>query len=278
MPAKKTDPDCHIDLSLADGTALSVCVRQSARAMRPCLRLHQDGALRLTVPAGTPANMARTFMDSFLPWLEQAWQKHQACGKIPAIPRSIDIPLLGTTFAIDPAGDFATGKRRTGGMQGRLITLGSQRLILHDDGQAIHIYGPCEDTRLVAHALRRWCRELAGNILPPHVRHLASQAGLELGQVRVRNQKQRWGSCACQRAQAGRPTSLPSINLNWRALLLPLPLLDHLCHHELGHIGHMDHSPAFHAHLERLSPGSAQKEKALNRQWRDLPWWTIGEA
>lgn len=74
---------------------------------------------------------------------------------------------------------------------------------------------------------------------------------------------------ACGDGPAGR------ISLNWRALLLPLPLLEHLCWHELCHLRHMNHSPAYRAELARYSPDWPECEKALDRAWRSLPWWAL---
>ena len=65
------------------------------------------------------------------------------------------------------------------------------------------------------------------------------------------------------------------ISLNWRALLLPAPLLEHLCWHELCHLRHMDHSPAYREELARFSPQWPAREKALNAAWRSLPWWAL---
>ena len=69
----------------------------------------------------------------------------------------------------------------------------------------------------------------------------------------------------------GRTAALPNtkrgrhINLNWRALLLPVPLLEHLCWHELCHLRQMNHSPAYRAELARFSPHWPDMEKELNR-------------
>ena len=83
-------------------------------------------------------------------------------------------------------------------------------------------------------------------------------------------------------AQAGSPTTdlaahTPEgrISLNWRALLLPPALLEHLCWHELCHLRHMNHSAAYRAELARFSPCWPQQEKALNTAWRGLPWWAL---
>ncbi len=65
------------------------------------------------------------------------------------------------------------------------------------------------------------------------------------------------------------------ISLNWRALLLPAPLLEHLCWHELCHLRHMNHSAAYRAELARFSPHWPEQEKALNAMWRGMPWWAL---
>ena len=65
------------------------------------------------------------------------------------------------------------------------------------------------------------------------------------------------------------------ISLNWRALLLPLALLEHLCWHELCHLRHMNHSAAYRAELAQFSPNWPSQEKALNAAWRGLPWWAL---
>ena len=65
------------------------------------------------------------------------------------------------------------------------------------------------------------------------------------------------------------------ISLNWRALLLPVDLLEHLCWHELCHLRHMNHSAAYRAELAGFSPHWPEKEKALNAVWRGLPWWAL---
>jgi len=71
------------------------------------------------------------------------------------------------------------------------------------------------------------------------------------------------------------PSAEGRISLNWRALLLPPALLEHLCWHELCHLRHMNHSAAYRAELARFSPHWPQQEKALNAAWRSLPWWAL---
>jgi len=83
-------------------------------------------------------------------------------------------------------------------------------------------------------------RSLAKDWLPPRVHDLAEFAGEEVQKIRVGDQKSRWGSCS----------SKGTISLNWRLLLLRIDLQDYVIFHELAHLRHMNHSPAFWAHLE----------------------------
>ena len=138
-----------------------------------------------------------------------------------------------------------------------------ESLLLPLRGTALRVVAAApEDAALL---LRHWCRHQAARLLPPHLRQLALQEGLTVARVSIRDQRRRWGSCSAR--DGG------SICLNWRAVLLPLPLLDHLCWHELCHLRHMDHSPAYRQTLARVSPDWKLQERRLTAFWRDLPAW-----
>jgi hypothetical protein len=78
-------------------------------------------------------------------------------------------------------------------------------------------------------------RALAGRELPERLLELASQHGLTVARVSVRNQKWRWGSCS----RGGH------ICLNWRLVRMPDWVRDYVLIHELMHLKRMDHSPRF---------------------------------
>ncbi|MEQ9093423.1 MAG: M48 family metallopeptidase [Miltoncostaeaceae bacterium] len=56
--------------------------------------------------------------------------------------------------------------------------------------------------------------------------------------------RSRWGSCSA----AGR------LSLSWRLLLAPEWIADHVVDHEVCHLVHLDHSPAFWSLLRAVDP------------------------
>ena len=59
------------------------------------------------------------------------------------------------------------------------------------------------------------------------------------------------------------------IQLSRHLMLLPEPLVQYVVCHELAHLTHMDHSPAFHALLDSYLDGRSAE---LDRQIAHIPW------
>lgn len=72
-------------------------------------------------------------------------------------------------------------------------------------------------------------------------------------QFRIANQSSRWGSCS----------SRGTLSFNWRILELPEDLADYLIVHELAHLVHPNHSPAFWAAVETVIPKYKDCRKRL---------------
>lgn len=262
----------NVPFVLKSGEVLTAMVRRSARSRRPRLSLSPWGGLSLVIPAAWPLSRARALVPDFLPWLERAWPRFAASRPEPALPEKIALPLSGRELAVTPAGDFAAGRAASGEASSLVrVGAGSRRVLLLEMGENLRLFGATDDLALCVLVLQRWCRAGAGRLLPPHLESLASAHGFAPPLVHVRDQRSRWGSCS--RGRGG--TAEPHIQLNWRALLLARPLLDHLCFHELCHLRLMDHSAAYRAELARVSPDWARLERGLSRAWRELPFWAL---
>lgn len=72
----------------------------------------------------------------------------------------------------------------------------------------------------------------------------AQKIGCSVKKVTIKDTKSRWGSCS----------TLGNINYNWRIALAPEEAIDYLTAHEVSHLKHPDHSPAFWKCVKSLSP------------------------
>ena len=78
--------------------------------------------------------------------------------------------------------------------------------------------------------------------LPPRLAEFAARYGFIYHRVAIKHNTSNWGSCS----------SKGNINLNLNLMRVPVPLQDYILLHELTHLRHPDHGPAFHTELERL--------------------------
>ena len=86
--------------------------------------------------------------------------------------------------------------------------------------------------------------------------------GVPLPALLTREQQKRWGSCD--------PGG--TLRLNWKVLQAPIGLVDYVVAHELVHLLHTDHTPAFWACLGRAMPDYDRRKDALRRMGPRLEW------
>lgn len=90
-------------------------------------------------------------------------------------------------------------------------------------------------------------RAEAKAVFPARVAHYAPLIGVDYGTVTIRAQKTRWGSCSVR----------GNLSFNCLLLLAPAEVLDSVVVHELCHLKHMNHSPAFYAAVTQAFPNYA---------------------
>ena len=89
-----------------------------------------------------------------------------------------------------------------------------------------------------------WLKHRAKSYLPERIEILARKYNLAFRQVRIRNQKTRWGSCS----------SSGNISLNFRLMKYRKELIDYVIIHELCHLKEMNHSKRFWKQVEDIIP------------------------
>ncbi len=83
--------------------------------------------------------------------------------------------------------------------------------------------------------------------------HFNATYQFKIGQVSIRNQKSRWGSCS----------SRGNINFNYKIVLLPPDLADYIIVHELCHLGEMNHGASFWNLVAKTIPNYLTRRKSI---------------
>lgn len=93
----------------------------------------------------------------------------------------------------------------------------------------------------------------ARNLVIERLKHFNTFYGFKIGNISIRNQKSRWGSCSRK----------GNLNFNYRIALLPPQLSDYIIVHELCHIGQLNHSTKFWDLVAKTIPEHKKLRKEL---------------
>ena len=138
---------------------------------------------------------------------------------------------------------FAAGERHL--LFGQYVTLGQGDIPVGED--ALRKYRAQALSELLRHMIPLW----------------EARMGVRVGRVTIREMSSRWGSCRADRA---------SLSMNLRLACVPEECIEHVLVHELCHLFHQDHSPAFYAELTRFLPDWQARKKRLDTfDLRPLP-------
>ncbi len=217
-------------------------VRISSRAKRLLLRFHPEKGLEIVSPTRLSARQVGDLLEHHRAWIERHLPSLRAWPE-DSLPESIDLPAVGQRWGLTHVPDAPASR-------------------LHADAQRRHLtlHGP---PPLLWPLLGRWLLHQAKLHLPPRLLEHARQQGLHPSGVSVRWARSRWGSCSHQ----GR------ISLNARLLWLSPQEVDYVLLHELTHLEHFDHSPAFWQALEARCQGARQWDQRLRKASARLPGW-----
>ena len=108
----------------------------------------------------------------------------------------------------------------------------------------------------------QWYRKRAAQRLPQAVKTWRKRIGLtESPTIRIRDQRQRWGSCA--------PDG--TLRFNWRVVMLHPQLVEYIVVHEMAHLKISRHSPEYWALVSGLLPDAQKRRRQLRETGRLLP-------
>ncbi|MGX7894473.1 M48 family metallopeptidase [Tsuneonella sp. HG222] len=218
------------------GRILPIAIRHHARARRLTMRLAPDGSeVRVTLPTWCSGREALVFASSRLDWLEDQLAKVPEA--VPPLPDG-SLRYRGRDLAVD----WSASRRRAPRLDG-------ERLIVGGAAESLHA------------RLQRWLEGEARRLLGEDLAHYCTRAGRPPSPLRLSRAQRRWGSCS----------SAAAIRINWRLVMAPDEVRRSVVAHEVAHLAHFDHSPAFHAELRRLFEGDlASADRWLKDHGRGL--------
>lgn len=218
------------------GERVPIVLKRMRHARRLTLRLAPDGSeVRITLPAWAEGREAIAFAHARAGWLAEQRAK---------LPRRA---------APGPGGEVR--------YRGRSLRLewdarAPRRPALA--GEALRIGGP--EAGLEGR-LRRWLEAEALALAEADMRDYCAAAGLDPVPVALTRAQRRWGSCSDK----------SRIRINWRLVQAPDAVRRSVVAHEVAHLVHFDHSPAFHALLARIFEGEiAAADRWLKEHGRSL--------
>ncbi|MEL6877612.1 MAG: SprT family zinc-dependent metalloprotease [Pseudomonadota bacterium] len=228
---RQAEPEIEID-----GAIVPITLRRMKKAKRLTLRLAPDGSeVRITLPNWARSSEAIAFAHARRDWLAQQLER---------VPRR-DAPkpggevlYRGETLRIDWS---ETAPRRP--------QLGER---------AVQIGGP---VTALEKRLKSWLEIEALALFEDDMAEYCERAELNAVPVGLSRAQKRWGSCSDK----------ARIRLNWRLVQAPDFVRRSVVAHEVTHLVHFDHSPAFHALLGEIYEGEIQHaDRWLKEHGRSL--------
>lgn len=214
---------------------LPLVIRRHQRAKRICLRYNPtDHAISLTLPRHTRVGDGLRFLMQKSEWLIETLQD------IPTkkhIKPGVVIPLLGKRVRIKHDATI------------------TRKWILRDD--TLFVAGPRDEfPERVKEALRSMARTTLTNLATRD----ATRIGRRVNAVSVRDTRSRWGSCS----------STARLSFSWRLIFAPREVMEYVVAHEVAHLRHMNHSPAFWNCVAVLCPEYEAAKDWLKLHGKDL--------
>jgi predicted metal-dependent hydrolase len=207
-----------------EGEAVPLRIRRNGQAKRVSLRVDAvKREIKATIPTWAPTAAAVDF----------ATKKRQLIAS-----------RLESILRADPLSDggsvgFLGEEHRIVWCAGATRTV---RRLVGDNGWELRLGGPVE---LVEARIVRWLKAEARELFVDELAHYCGLAGEPVPKLSLGDPRGRWGSYS----------SRGTISLSWRLVMAPDHVRRSVIAHEVAHMRHMNHSPAFYAWLDSFYEG-----------------------
>ncbi len=198
------------------------------------LGVERDGSLVVRAPTGIPAARLERFARQKRMWVYEKLARKAELSRPTRRAREF---VTGEGFAY----------------LGRWYRL---QLVANQDSAVKLVHGRFRLFRREAKRARdhfvAWYAERGRRWLARRVAEWSPRLGTKSAIVEVRELGFRWGSCGRER-----------VNFNWSTMTLPPAIIDYVIVHELAHLQHPHHGPAFWAAVSRAMPDHERRKRWL---------------
>ena len=211
---------------------IEITIKRSKRTTA-CLRIQPDGTVEVRGPRLMSDAFVRNFVEAKADWIIQKRREvaeHQS-KKREHTYQSGDVFLyLGEEYELTLV---AAGRKRV-----ELVRVEEAKEATDGNSQNCNrlvLYTTSFEPRNIEKHIKEWYKKQATEYITSRVNYYADMIPGEHTGITMENRKGRWGSCSSTR----------ELTFNWRLMLAPPEIIDYVVVHELCHLKHMDHSPAY---------------------------------
>ena len=232
-----------------DPSSIAYRLRRSARARRLRITV-RPGGVEVVAPVRMREAEIRAFVEHHRDWIRtRTGALQRLLAEHPGSPRLIDgakILYRGRPVGLRVAAS-ADGKARV--REGDWLEVSIPATVAHDQHETA-----------VERLVTGWLKAQARADAEGHVARHGPPHGLIPSSIRIKEQKRLWGSC----------TAKGAINLNWRLILAPPPVLEYVVVHELCHLRVPNHQRAFWRLVGEVLPDFEAQRSWLRENGRLL--------
>lgn len=214
------------------------------RGMRNVTARWQGDVLHLNVPVGLPLHELQESLDSLRPRLRS--RKEQQ----PGVTFTVGQVIECFRCRVRLESQSRVPRRMLFGHDGDLLTLSlpTEMDLNSDHGQ-----------RNITHGLQVLLEQESSRLLLPFADEVALEVGVSPASWEIGRGRRKLGHCTAKRV----------IQLSRNLMFLPERLVRYIICHELAHLTHMNHSPEFHALVNKYTSG---QEKVLEQELKHFNW------
>lgn len=228
---------------------IEITIKRSKRTTA-CLRIQPDGTVEVRGPRLMSDAFVRNFVEAKADWIIQKRKEvaeHQSKKRTHTYQSGDVFLYLGEEYVLTLV---AAGRKCVE------LTRSDGPVESPHDTQMCHnkltLHTTSFEAKAIEKHIKEWYKKQATDYITRRVEHFAPEIPGEHTGITMENRKGRWGSCSSTR----------ELTFNWRLILAPPEIIDYVVVHELCHLKHMDHSPAYWKAV-----GSILPDYKARREW-----------